>query len=303
MNDKERNKAFKKERTQRIKDKAIIQRATYAELLQLLTVAQDEIQSTLRNSPSEWQAWYLPQLQQTITRAMATFSAGATAVISQAAGKAWQAGLDLIDNPLAAGGINIAGLLPEIDTKQLAAMRTFMTDRMKDIGATVAARINGEMGLVMIGTQTPGDAISNVATIIEKGGRGRAQTIVRTELGRAYATASHERQLQAATLLPGLKKQWRRSGKIHSRLAHDAVDGQIQPVDQPFIVGGVPMMYPHDPKAPAAQTINCGCISLPFMDEWTVETPGKRPFTDQELALNPNKRNLAAAHKAGPVQL
>lgn len=303
MNDKERDKAFKKERSQRIKDRASIQRATHAEIMQLLQVAQDDIQTTLRHSPTEWEAWYLPQVQQTITTAMTTFSTGASAALGQAAGKAWQAGLDLIDKPIAAGGISIEAMLPSIDTKQLAAMRTFMTDRMTDIGATVAAKINGQMGLVVIGTQSTGDAISQVANIIDQGGRSRATTIVRTELGRVYSTAAHERQQQAKKYLPGMKKQWRRSGKIHSRLAHDAADGQIQPVDDPFIVGGVALMYPHDPKAPAAHTINCGCISLPFMDDWTVESPKKKPFTDLELANSPLKKALNDSYKLPPAPL
>ena len=77
----------------------------------------------------------------------------------------------------------------------------------------------------------------------------------------AFSVATQERQTQAAEILPGLKKQWRRSGKVHSRTAHDLADGQIVDVDKPFMVGGVPLMYPRDPKAPAKETINCGCVS------------------------------------------
>ncbi len=67
---------------------------------------------------------------------------------------------------------------------------------------------------------------------------------------------------QAAGVLPGLKKQWRRSGKPGSRIAHDAVDGQIREAARPFSVGGATLMYPRDPAGPAAETINCGCQSL-----------------------------------------
>ena len=71
---------------------------------------------------------------------------------------------------------------------------------------------------------------------------------------------------QAAKVLPGLKKQWRRSGKLRSRIAHDAVDGQIRETGKPFSVGGASLMYPRDPAGPAAETINCGCQSLPWME-------------------------------------
>jgi len=42
------------------------------------------------------------------------------------------------------------------------------------------------------------------------------------------AAASWQRTAQAAAQLPSLQKQWRRSGKIHSRLTHDIADGEIQ---------------------------------------------------------------------------
>ncbi len=55
------------------------------------------------------------------------------------------------------------------------------------------------------------------------GGRSRGLTVVRTELGRAYSVAGQARMAQAMEELPGLRKQWRRSGKIHSRLTHPAL--------------------------------------------------------------------------------
>lgn len=41
------------------------------------------------------------------------------------------------------------------------------------------------------------------------------------------------------------------------------------------------------------ETINCGCVSLPFMDSWGVANPGRKPYTEEELRLNPNKRDMA----------
>jgi hypothetical protein len=82
--------------------------------------------------------------------------------------------------------------------------------------------------------------------------------------------------------VPGLQKQWRRSGKLKPRLEHDLIDGQVRDVDKPFTVtpfgqAPVQLMFPRDPKAPAKQTINCGCDSLPYMASWTVKTPGRQP--------------------------
>lgn len=296
MTDKEKNKAFNAARREVLKQRSAIQADTRAEIVRLLKVALDQIAITLAGQPSDYQLWALPKLQAEINRVLAEFGERGAAVIGTAAGTAWQAGQDLIDKPLDAGGIRIAPMVPHLDTRQLMAMRTFMTDRIKDIGVQAANKINSALGLVVIGAQSPGDVIGQVSVILGDPSRQRATTIVRTELGRVFAVASNERMLQASQHVPGLQKQWRRSGKIHSRLHHDAADGQVQDTDKPFVIhsprGSVKLMYPHDPKAPAAETINCGCISLPYMAHWNMATPGRKPYSENELALSPTKRML-----------
>lgn len=303
MTNKERNKRFRKERTRQLRRRTRIQRDTAAEVTRLLREAEQQIKAALAGAPTEFEAWYLPQLQQTVRQALSEVGIQAAARLSERAGESWQAGLDLVGKPIAAGGIDIAALLPEVDTAQLMAMRNFMTDRMKDVGAKLADKINTELGLVAIGAQNQGAAVANIASLLEKGGRSRAITIIRTELGRTYSTASHLRKQQAAEYLPGLKKQWRRSGKVHSRFHHDAADGQIQAVDKPFKLfaktGTVELMFPRDPTAPAAETINCGCESLPYMESWEMANPKKKPFSDLELQKSRSKRAL---HDVRPRQ-
>jgi hypothetical protein len=57
-------------------------------------------------------------------------------------------------------------------------------------------------------------------------------------------------------------KQWvtRRDERV--RHEHSAADGQRVPRDQPFIVGGYPMMHPGDRSAPARLTVNCRCVMI-----------------------------------------
>jgi hypothetical protein len=106
--------------------------------------------------------------------------------------------------------------------------------------------------------------------------------------------AGQQRLEQAAELVPGLQKQWRRSGKIHSRWQHDAMDGVVADVGQPFKVptkqlgGFVNMMHPHDPAAPAAEVINCGCLARPWRSTWGLPEGGT-PFSEREVELNPMK--------------
>jgi hypothetical protein len=300
--------AFKKAVKLAAGERGAIQDDTVGEVARLLNLAGAEIQKALESQPSDYLAWYLPQLKKQIEQTLLRFGEEAGQAATAGQTKAWDAGQALIDQPLEAAAIRIVAELPKIDTGQLLAMQSFLTGKMKDVGLDTLNRVNGELALTVIGAQNVTATIDRVQEIMEGISRRRATTIVRTELGRAFATASQLRSEQAAEHVPGLKKQWRRSGKIHSRRKHDLTDGQVRPVDQPFILGtgkvadeaataGIRIMYPHDPAAPPSETINCGCISLPYMDSWKdaglLAHPGKKPFTAEEIALNPTKAELA----------
>jgi len=84
----------------------------------------------------------------------------------------------------------------------------------------------------------------------------RAGAIARTET-HAAANAS----AQATAELMGLStlREWVASGGDRTRPTHDAADGQQVGMNEPFIVGGSPLMYPGDPSGPAAEVINCRC--------------------------------------------
>tara|TARA_R110002096_G_scaffold172484_7_gene346187 strand:- start:844 stop:1680 length:837 start_codon:yes stop_codon:yes gene_type:complete len=269
MNDKERNKRFNKARREQIKHKARIFTDTRKELIKLLSTAEKSIIATLAGAPTEWETFFLPELQRSINQAMNTFADGYSVAILEASNKMKVAGVALIDAPLAAGGATVATYLPQVSIRQLAAMRSFMTDRILDIGLSTANKINSELGLVAIGAQPQSVAVSNIQRLLKNGSRQRAITIARTELGRVYSMATDERLRQARKLVPGLKKKWLKSGKLHSRTGHDAINGQVRDVDKPYTLpSGKQLMYPRDPAAPAAETINCGCDSLPYVEQW-----------------------------------
>lgn len=91
-------------------------------------------------------------------------------------------------------------------------------------------------------------------------GTVRQERTAATEATRAWNTAT----LEAARALSGpdrpLVKQWRTRGDKRVRHEHDQVDGRVRLLDEPFQVGGHPMMAPGDPTAPAHLTVNCRCI-------------------------------------------
>ncbi|MHC8492787.1 phage minor head protein [Thalassospira sp. SM2505] len=287
-----RDKAFRKERKRQVKLYTEEMRTALRDVVHILKVGRQRIAAELAIGASEFQAWQLPNIQQSIDKVLREIGEEMASSGSEHLAAAHSLGIDLIEKPLAAGGLRIAGLLPDVDRRQLMAIRSFLTDRLKNVSADVASKVKGQIGFVMIGGQTPADAATSVSMLIESE-RSRALTIVRTEMGRAFSVASQERQKQAAEMLPGLQKQWRRSGKVHSRRSHDLADGQIAEVDEPFIIGGVELMYPRDPKAPAKETINCGCISLPHMANWEVKHAERMPFSEDEIYRNPGKRDLA----------
>ncbi len=290
-----KDKQFKAERARQLKRMNGEMREALADAKSLLAEGRKRIIEEIKSAPSQFQAWQLPKVQKSIEGAMAEIGEQMGSRSVKRLDAAHKIGVDLVDQPLEAGGLRIAAVLPEVDTQQLAAMKTFTITRMKDVTAEIATKVRSQIGLVMIGAQTPGDAVSGVAAAV-KSGRGRAITITRTEMGRAFSAATQARQEQAAEVLPGMKKQWRRSGKTFSRTAHDLADGQIVEVNEPFMINGVPLMYPRDPAGPPAETINCGCVQLPVMEDWSVKHSGKQPFSEKEKAKSAIKHDLAREH-------
>lgn len=294
MTDRERAERFAREREARLKAGIRIQRDTSGEVRRLLLAAQREIMQVLAGQPSDYRRWQLTELQRQVARILATINAPASDLVGAGLAASWEAGAALIDAPLLAAGVDLSASLVALDMRNLVAMQSFATDRIKDVSARVANRINDQLGRTMMGLQTPWEAAEKVSGLIQEGGMRRANTIVRDNLGRAYSVATQQRQEQAAAVVPGMQKQWRRSGKLHSRYEHDAIDGQVQDVDKPFLLpNGVTLMHPRDPAGPIGETINCGCTSLPFMAHWPKSTPGAQRFTAEEVSSNRNKRVLA----------
>lgn len=289
---------YRAARREQLARRTALLRDTAAEVLELLRLARTRIVATLAEQPSDYQRWRLPQVLAEIDLHLQAFGRDAGAAAAVGVTAAWQAGTDLVLRPLAAGGLAVGGVEPLLDLRQLLAIRDFTVDRIQDVGVEAGRRIRSNLGLVVTGAQPVSDAVAAIEAQLDSGGRARALTIVRTELGQAYSAASRATLAEAAHHVRGLRKQWRRSGKVHSREAHDRADGQVQPVDQPFVIGEVRMMSPHDPAAPASEVINCGCVMLPWVEGWDVRQRGARPFSAAELQRSGTKRKLQAERAA-----
>jgi hypothetical protein len=80
------------------------------------------------------------------------------------------------------------------------------------------------------------------------------------------------------------EKMWITRHDERVRDEHRAADGQIVPIDQPFIVDGFALKYPGDRSAPIHLTVNCRCVvvgvGVPFSDE-----PDLPDWIDLPLAI------------------
>lgn len=293
---------------ERLSDRARTILGANQDIIKLLVNARARVTEQLAAQPSDFSLWRLPQLLAQIEAILDGATAAGAAQVDASMRNAWQQGEDFVDKPLGAAGINIETQLPLLDTTVLGNLRSFTTGRIKDIGREALGKINSSLGLVTLGAKTPFQAIKDIQATLGDDATRRATTIVRTEVGRVFAMSNQQRLVQAATRVPGLQKQWRRSGKLHSRWNHDAIDGQVVDVDKPFILpsfhGPVKMMHPHDPTAPIEEVINCGCLAIPYMKNWRVVTPGAKPFTELEIQGDPRKAQLdQAARRAGVRQV
>ena len=102
----------------------------------------------------------------------------------------------------------------------------------------------------------------------------RGENISRTEVLGSFNGGNFESLQQAVEqglVNPdNIQRVWRDASDGRVRDTHAAVDGTVVGMDEPFIVGGAPLMFPGDPNGPAAEIIGCRCVSRNVVD-WIAE--------------------------------
>lgn len=92
----------------------------------------------------------------------------------------------------------------------------------------------------------------------------RAETIARTEAGRAAALAQEE-ALEQAISATGLtrdrvRRVWRTANDARVRDTHSAMNGQERGKGEAFSsLSGAELRFPRDPRGPASEVVNCRC--------------------------------------------
>jgi hypothetical protein len=132
----------------------------------------------------------------------------------------------------------------------------------------------------------------------------RADTIARTETVAAFNGGHFEGGRALGEYGPKMKR-WTAALDARTRPAHVDADGQTVPYNEPFIVDGEEMMFPHADGASAANVVNCiveGQIALPVGEllssarmRWHGETYEIVTADGESLILTPNHPVLSPA--------
>jgi hypothetical protein len=259
------------ERLLKAKDRQILDGATAVRGL-LVEVKRQIVTELLTVQGESYAAYHLQQNLASIERYLRGFEAAAGAQMGQLLDAAYEAGADLPAAAARAGGLFVS--FGHIPGPVLQTLKDFSVHKISGLTADAFSRLRGELTLGILGQKTPHQVTQAIAGTLESPGvfksiEERAETIARTEMGRAFSQATQTGLAQAQTSVPGLKKQWWHAGHPkRPRQNHLALHGQIQPVDKPFLLGSLSMMFPRDPKAPASEVINCGCEHVPWHESW-----------------------------------
>ena len=81
----------------------------------------------------------------------------------------------------------------------------------------------------------------------------------RTAVNGAQNAGRMDRLHEAEEMGIEVKKKWLATLDQRTRDTHQALDGQEQPIDEPFVVDGMKIDYPGDPFAPPELVYNCRC--------------------------------------------
>jgi len=264
-------KIIKTEMKRILKDKNRSIAAGKDAIASIMTDLHGQVVNALgRAALGSWDSYYLTELQRSLEEQMAAYGVKAKAGLSGLLDDMWSAGTGMVDSALALGGM-YTGF--RISTSSLDALKNYSNGYLEKLFGDTWHSMKAEINLGILGAQTPQQVAQAIGLSIDEGVFKnvllRAETITQTEMGRIFSTATQTRMSDAAAYVPGLEKQWIHAGHPKApRIMHIAADGQHVPVDQPFIVGAVTMMYPRDPKAPIAEVIHCGCDHVPYHAQW-----------------------------------
>lgn len=135
------------------------------------------------------------------------------------------------------------------------------SNRLVGVGDTVWKDLSERAGRAIeqgLSTERLKEEIQQVTRFSEY----RADTIARTEVGKAFVAGDYAAAKALAEFGP-VEKVWVAVMDERTRDTHAELHDTWVPFDEPFDVGGSPMMMPLDDAGPAEEVVNCRC----YIDE------------------------------------
>jgi hypothetical protein len=225
-------------------------------------------------NPKSYTALQLASLRNDIDQALAKFRATATEKVNDLQAKAaTMANKSMSDTVGAALGIGQPIGAVNMQTVRIA--QGYAADLISGLSADAAAKVKGVVQRAFLGGQSMGEIIEAVGSAME-GGKfsgifsevgARAMRIAHNEILRVHSISGQARLEDLASRNDKIKKQWLHLPIGVPRLGHLLADTQIVPVDEPFMVEGEELMFPRDPSGSPENTINCHCVSVPYIDD------------------------------------
>lgn len=259
-----------------LREQGRLEEAAAAEQAELLQRMRRALLQVLGES-SGFKLFHYSQLLQTIDREISRGRDEALRVAGRRVIGSFEMGSNLVEESLRSAGLRIGAGIPG---QLLSATIDVTADRVRGVWSELGSRLKTNVRQAALGVQDPFTAIQNLSTRITNPktfgtSEVRAESIIRTELGRTFTLANHQRMVEADKRIGGLRKYWLSAEDGRVRPTHEAA-GQAYapggtigpiPVGKPFIVGTARLMQPLDPSGPPEETINCRCVSVPYVEE------------------------------------
>lgn len=188
------------------------------------------------------------------------------------------------------GNINVAGeAWANVVNQQAVGYMKGASNRLAGVGNNVWWGVRSMVRKAVEDGATNEDLKRNIEAMTNFS-EFRADTIARTETVGAFNNGEYAGNLALGDEGP-VEKWWLATDDGRARPEHLAAQppamggsGKVIPYGAPFLVGGVEMLHPHAPGAPAEQVVNCRCVLI------TLYPGDERPDGTivPERAPNPN---------------
>lgn len=248
---------------------------TTDELLDLrsqLEAARKATVDQLSRATKEWKVADRKAVLASLDKALAEVEQRMTAQLTSIQRQAWEKGVDMPRTTARAMGSTVS-TMPYVSPDLLAVMAGTLPELITNVTAGIKKDVNFLMRQAALGQMSPLDVMKQMGTVAGKGPWSsaflRGEIIYRTEMGRALAQGTQASMNALEQQYPGeWMKEWHAQIDRRTRPSHILANGQRVAVNKAFSVGDALMMYPHDPRGPARETINCRCFSMPVRPEW-----------------------------------